>query len=351
VAAALTDYAAVYALAQETYAESAAGAGARVRAVIDAVTALRDDADEQDGRPVTIHAVGKALDVSYSTARYRCHAALHAGWLVNLARVEGRYDLAPADETGPRPSGMPTVEALAHAIATSHAHGPTAEQLLEGVRPLILPVSIGDVVTPRGKPWEVWPSAVASPVTNGFGDEQPSPHHQNGHDALVTEEILAEQGPAVDVTNSPTETEGKRGGVSDPSTPRPRYVLNTTPPSDASSASQDDSLAGADFAPPPRQSVNINTPSDASSANQHDSLTGAKAGEERHPADVRIVVQAYRDVLPEGAADLSHRSLYARLLQLTDLAGQAVGALITSAVHAGVLVRVRPLVYRLGDLA
>jgi hypothetical protein len=71
-----------------------------------------------------------------------------------------------------------------------------------------------------------------------------------------------------------------------------------------------------------------------------------------HPGDGRleIVVQAYRDVLPDGAVDVSHRSLFTRLCEITGLANQAVGALIASALAARVLLRVSPLVYRLAGL-
>jgi hypothetical protein len=109
-----------------------------VRAVVAIVADLRKKADDaEDGRTVTIHAVGKALRLSYNAARYRCHAALQSGWIVNLAEVDGRYDLAPAEETGPPPSGMPSVQALAEAVAKAHPEGPTAQDLLAEITPLI----------------------------------------------------------------------------------------------------------------------------------------------------------------------------------------------------------------------
>ena len=232
--ATLDDYAAVYDLAHATYAESATGGGARVRAVVAIVADLRDKADAAtDGRTVTIHAVGKALRLSYNAARYRCHAALTSGWIVNLAEIDGRYDLAPAEDTGPQPSGMPTPQALADAIARAHPEGPTAQDLLLGVTPLIPPGSYGDVVTPPANPWEIWPNEVTNSVTKPFGDgavgEEPEaepeggPHntHQSpkgAGDGFGDAEIHIEQGLAVDVTNSPTGTVTIRpspGGLSD----------------------------------------------------------------------------------------------------------------------------------------
>jgi hypothetical protein len=80
------------------------------------------------------------------------------------------------------------------------------------------------------------------------------------------------------------------------------------------------------------------------------SVPSDHSGEKKNPHGLEVVVQAYRDILPEGEAAVSHRSLYTRLCELTGLANQAVGALIASALAARVLLRVSPLVYRLAGL-
>jgi uncharacterized protein DUF3631 len=84
-----------------------------------------------------------------------------------------------------------------------------------------------------------------------------------------------------------------------------------------------------------------------------DGYNGLRAEEEKEPTidGVGAVVRAYRDVLPVGAQEVFHQPLYARLCTLTGLASQNVGALIHAALRGGVLVRVRPLVYRLGDIS
>jgi hypothetical protein len=69
---------------------------------------------------VTMRSVARHLDLSPTAARYRCHAALASGWLVNLADGNGKYDLAPATDAAddlPMPSGLPAPLDLAKAMA------------------------------------------------------------------------------------------------------------------------------------------------------------------------------------------------------------------------------------------
>jgi hypothetical protein len=63
------------------------------------------------------------------------------------------------------------------------------------------------------------------------------------------------------------------------------------------------------------------------------------------------VVRAYRDVLATGAEGVTHQPLHRRLLELTGGTPQAVWTLIVQAIQAGILIRIRSMVYRLGDVS
>jgi hypothetical protein len=156
--ATLSDYAAVYDLAGETYLASATGAGKRIKETVAAVRSLC----EQSEQPVTITAVAASLHLSHTAARWRVQSALQTGWLINRAKVEHRYDLAAADETGDAPSAMPTPDALAEKIACQSKGTVTKDGLLDDVQRLYPTVSTSDVAMPPANRWETWPSAVAT---------------------------------------------------------------------------------------------------------------------------------------------------------------------------------------------
>jgi hypothetical protein len=80
-------------------------------------------------------------------------------------------------------------------------------------------------------------------------------------------------------------------------------------------------------------------------------VSRAKEAKEPGIDGVGAVVRAFRDVLPVGTQEVTHQPLHQRLLELTGETTQAIWSLIASAIQAGVLVRVRPLVYRLGGLS
>ena len=108
--ATLDDYEAVYELVADTYAGSASGAGAKVRAVVEAVAVLRKGARE-DLRISTAD-VAKHVEINRMAATRRVQAALRGKWLVNREKAKGApYDLVLGDPL-PEHDGLPKPEAL-----------------------------------------------------------------------------------------------------------------------------------------------------------------------------------------------------------------------------------------------
>lgn len=108
--ATLDDYEAVYELVADTYAGSATGAGEKVRAVVRAVTALRQGTPEE--RRVSAADVARRLDINRMAAARRVQAALKGKWLVNREKSKGApYDLLLGDPL-PEDDGLPKPETL-----------------------------------------------------------------------------------------------------------------------------------------------------------------------------------------------------------------------------------------------
>ena len=107
--ATLEDYATVYKLVHEVYTASVSGASARIRAVVQAVGALRETGGP---RPVTVGRMAKELGISKMAASRRIRDALHGGWLLNDETRPGHpFDLRlgeplPDCDGLPRPEGL-----------------------------------------------------------------------------------------------------------------------------------------------------------------------------------------------------------------------------------------------------
>jgi hypothetical protein len=101
----IDDYAYVYEQLQETYAGSASGAGAKVRAVVDAVAVLRVGLPAE--HRVSAADLARHLRINKMAATRRVGAALGGKWLINREKTKGApYDLVLGDPL-PEEDGLP----------------------------------------------------------------------------------------------------------------------------------------------------------------------------------------------------------------------------------------------------
>jgi hypothetical protein len=149
-----------------------------------------------------MRSVARHLDLSPTAARYRCHAALASGWLVNLADGNGKYDLAPATDAAddlPMPSGLPAPLDLAKAMA--RARGAQGISVETGRIPSLLdpPVSSSALAHAPANPWETWPGACATACASKSAHSAaptpssmpfPEPEAGEARDALVRTSVV-----------------------------------------------------------------------------------------------------------------------------------------------------------------
>jgi len=111
------DYATVYELMGDVYAQSASGASLRIREVVEAVRELRG------GTAVRITAVAARLGINKMAASRRVNAALRAGYLVNNENRRGQPASLDLGDPLPPNDGLPRPEELSGNAVTASTAG------------------------------------------------------------------------------------------------------------------------------------------------------------------------------------------------------------------------------------
>jgi hypothetical protein len=114
ILATLTDYEVVHPLLAQTYTQASGGLTDAQRAAVEAVTALWEEAG---GKPVSMRAVAKRLNLEVSSVSRRLRHSLKLGFVVNEETEKGKpARLKPCDESLIFPTDLPTPKELRAAL-------------------------------------------------------------------------------------------------------------------------------------------------------------------------------------------------------------------------------------------
>lgn len=117
----LADYQTVYDLVGEMYAATISGADQRIRAAVEAVSALLGEQGRVGG--ITVTQVARRLGISVPAASARLRTAIAQGWVVNEETTRGRPWRLHVGEALPEPVGLPHPDSLTEGSTTPPDNG------------------------------------------------------------------------------------------------------------------------------------------------------------------------------------------------------------------------------------
>jgi len=117
----LADYRTVFGLVNEMYAGSISGADQRIRAAVEAVSALLGEQGRVGG--ITVTQVARRLGISVPAASARLRTAIAQGWVVNEETTRGRPWRLHVGEALPEPVGLPHPDSLTEGSTTPPDNG------------------------------------------------------------------------------------------------------------------------------------------------------------------------------------------------------------------------------------